>query len=156
MELNFIVATSSIIATLVLGLWRISASHSKRTDQLRRDIRADMERMEANRRADTERMEANRRVDMERMEERMEKMEENRRADMERMEARMEKMEENRRADMERMEARMEEFRHEMLAVLKELSDAVAKLDSRVSYVEGILDRRSRREVPPLDLPANL
>ena len=127
MELNFIVATSSIIATLVLGLWRISASHSKRTDQLRRDIRADMERMEANRRAD-----------------------------MERMEERMEKMEENRRADMERMEARMEEFRHEMLAVLKELSDAVAKLDSRVSYVEGILDRRSRREVPPLDLPANL
>ncbi len=145
MELNFIVATSSIIATLVLGLWRISASHSKRTDQLRRDIRADMERMEANRRAD-----------MERMEERMEKMEANRRADMERMEERMEKMEENRRADMERMEARMEEFRHEMLAVLKELSDAVAKLDSRVSYVEGILDRRSRREVPPLDLPANL
>jgi len=130
MEPIFVIAASGFVVTFVLGVWRINASHNKRTDQLRRDMRADMERVEANRRADMERMEANRRADMERMEA-------------------------NRRADMKRMEANIDEFRNEVFARFKELTESVAKLDSRVSYIEGILDRRFSREVPPLDLPAS-
>ncbi|MCY4206024.1 MAG: hypothetical protein OXE92_09915 [Bacteroidetes bacterium] len=49
----------------------------------------------------------------------------------------------------------MDEFRRETFTILKELLEAVAKLDSRVSYIEGILDRRSRREAPPLDISVN-
>ena len=108
MEPGYIITASSVVVTILLGVWRISASHNKRTDQLRGDVRADMERMEA-----------------------------------------------NRRADMERIEANMDEFRRETFTILKELLEAVAKLDSRVSYIEGILDRRSRREAPPLDISVN-
>jgi len=108
MEPIFVIAASGFVVTFVLGVWRINASHNKRTDQLRRDMRADMERVEA-----------------------------------------------NRRADMERMEANIDEFRNEVFARFKELTESVAKLDSRVSYIEGILDRRFSREVPPLDLPAS-
>ena len=124
MNPDILISTTGFILTLIIALWRMNASQIKRTDQLSRSLRDGISELRSEVRNDMSEFRSEVRNDMSELRDGISELRSEVRNDM-----------------------------SELHEGQKKLIDSTAKLDSRISRLEGMLQPRPWVEAPVGDMP---
>ena len=142
MNLDILISTTGFILTLVIALWRMNASQIKRTDQLSRSLRGDMSELRSEVRNDISELRSEVRNDISELRGGISELRSEVRNDMSEFRSEV-------RNDMSELRDGISELHKGQ----KKLIDSTARLDSRISRLEGMLQPRPWVEAPTGDMP---
>ena len=128
MNPDILISTTGFILTLIIALWRMNASQIKRTDQLSRSLRGDISELRSEVRNDISGLRSEVHNDISGL-----------RSEV--------------RNDMSEFRSEVRNDMSELHKGQKKLIDSTAKLDSRISRLEGMLQPRPWVEAPTGDMP---
>ena len=167
MNPDILISTTGFILTLIIALWRMNASQIKRTDQLSRSLRGDISELRSEVRNDISELRggiselrSEVRNDMSELRGGISELRSEVRNDISELCGGISEFRSEVRNDISELRGDISELRSEVRNDMSELHkgqkkliDSTAKLDSRISRLEGMLQPRPWVEAPTGDMP---